>query len=214
MAAQPEIANQKQKTQTAMFVKNPGFKRLAYVAGIPKLGHECYRALSAYSLNYLHNVLKTAIIYMEHVRKSTISTSEIDMAFRHYGLRLYGGDCGPAEYFCVLSLHKKTTKGKMREYNQHSTKLFLSRKPLLRKMKEVANEYKTDVRFSSGAIDMMQTMLEDHLVALLMDAACITAHRRNKTVSADDIILAQNIKRDPLFEMNSNVRAAQYQKTA
>lgn len=181
------------------FMKMPGIKRLSSVAQIEKISKQCYEELMRISNNYLTNVVTKAMILTEHSRKTTVGHDEVLHALELYGVRYYGGGDVAPEYFSVNKMQKKgknpmKLKSRLRYYGEHSHQLYLARKPLVRRIKHIANEVREEYRFSPRAIDIIQVVLERVLVQILMSAYRVTQNRDSKTVQLKDIRVVMEIR--------------------
>ena len=79
---------------------------------------------------------------------------------------------------------------------QKSTELLIRRLPFQRLVREVAQDYKTDLRFSAAAIDAHQNIVEHYLVDLLEDTNLIAIHAKRVTIHPKDIQAARRIRKE------------------
>ena len=79
---------------------------------------------------------------------------------------------------------------------QRSTELLIPKKPFQRLVKEVAQNYKTDLRFQSTALVVLQEAAEDYIVGVMEDSVLCAVHGGRQTLMAKDMALARRI-RDP-----------------
>eukprot|EP00808_Paulinella_micropora_P026450 g50101.t1 len=77
---------------------------------------------------------------------------------------------------------------------QKSTDLLLRKLPFARLIREIAQDFKTDLRFQSVAILALQEAAEDYLVHLFEDAQVCAIHAKRITVKTNDIRLARRIR--------------------
>ena len=77
----------------------------------------------------------------------------------------------------------------IRKY-QNSTELLIRKAPFYRLIREITNDYKTDVRFQSSALEALQQAAEIYLVEILDKANRLAIHAKRVTVSVKDIRLA------------------------
>jgi len=77
---------------------------------------------------------------------------------------------------------------------QKSTNLLLRKRPFARLVREIACDFKADLRFQAEAVGAIQEIAEAYLVGLFEDAnlCCIHAHR--VTIQTKDIQLARRIR--------------------
>ena len=77
---------------------------------------------------------------------------------------------------------------------QGSTALLIQKLPFQRLVREIAQDYKTDLRFQSAAILCLQEAAEAYLVRLFDDANLCAIHARRVTIMPKDILLARRIQ--------------------
>ena len=81
----------------------------------------------------------------------------------------------------------------IRKY-QKSTELLIRKLPFQRLVREIAQEYKTDLRFQSSAIAALQEACEAYLVGLFEDTNLCAIHARRVTIMPRDMQLARRIR--------------------
>ena len=77
---------------------------------------------------------------------------------------------------------------------QKSTALLIHKLPFQRLVREIAQDYKTDLQFQSVAILCLQESAEAYLVGLFEDTNLCTIHARRVTIMPKDIQLARRIQ--------------------
>jgi len=77
---------------------------------------------------------------------------------------------------------------------QKSTDLLLRRLPFQRLVREVAQDFKTDIRFQSAAILALQECAEAYLVGLFEDTNLCAIHAKRVTIMPKDMNLARRIR--------------------
>ena len=81
---------------------------------------------------------------------------------------------------------------------QGSTALLIRRLPFQRLVREIAQDYKTDLRFQSAAVLCLQEATEAYLVKLFDDANLCAIHAKRVTIMPKDIQLARRIRGEHL----------------
>ena len=76
---------------------------------------------------------------------------------------------------------------------QKSTELLIRKLPFQRLVREIAQDFKTDLRFQSAAIMALQESAEAYLVGLFEDSNLCTIHAKQVTIIPKDIQLARHI---------------------
>ena len=77
---------------------------------------------------------------------------------------------------------------------QKSTELLLRKLPFQRLVREVASEYKSDLRFQATAIAALQEATEAYMVSLFEDSNLCAIHGKRVTVMPKDMQLARRIR--------------------
>lgn len=77
---------------------------------------------------------------------------------------------------------------------QKSTDLLIRKLPFQRLVREIAQDYKTDLRFQSAAIAALQEAAEAYLVGLFEDTNLCAIHAKRVTIMPKDIQLARRIR--------------------
>uniref|UniRef100_A0A1I7YVV7 Histone domain-containing protein n=1 Tax=Steinernema glaseri TaxID=37863 RepID=A0A1I7YVV7_9BILA len=81
----------------------------------------------------------------------------------------------------------------IRKY-QKSTELLLRKLPFQRLVREIAQEFKTDLRFQSSAVLALQEAAEAYLVGLFEDTNLCAIHAKRVTIMPRDVQLARRIR--------------------
>ena len=79
---------------------------------------------------------------------------------------------------------------------QKSTDLLIRKMPFQRVVKEIAQNFKVDLRFQTAAIEALQTAAEAYLVSMFEDANLCAIHAKRVTIMPKDIQLARRIRGD------------------
>ena len=77
---------------------------------------------------------------------------------------------------------------------QKSTELLIRKLPFQRLVREIAQDFKTDLRFQSAAIMALQESAEAYLVGLFEDSNLCAIHAKRVTIMPKDIQLARRIR--------------------
>ena len=81
----------------------------------------------------------------------------------------------------------------IRKY-QKSTELLIRKLPFQRLVREIAQDFKTDLRFQSSAVSALQEAAEAYLVGLFEDTDLCAIHAKRVTIMPKDIQLARRIR--------------------
>ena len=81
----------------------------------------------------------------------------------------------------------------IRKY-QKSTELLIRKIPFQRLVREIAQEFKTDLRFQSTAVLALQEASEAYLVGLFEDTNLCAIHAKRVTIMPKDMQLARRVR--------------------
>ena len=79
---------------------------------------------------------------------------------------------------------------------QKSTELLIRKLPFQRLVREIAQDFKTDLRFQASAIMALQEASEAYLVSLFEDANLAAIHAKRVTIMPKDLSLVRRIRPD------------------
>ncbi|KAJ9518692.1 hypothetical protein QJQ45_018734 [Haematococcus lacustris] len=94
----------------------------------------------------------------------------------------------------------------IRKY-QKSTELLIRKLPFQRLVREIAQDFKTDLRFQSSAVLALQEAAEAYLVGLFEDTNLAAIHAKRVTIMPKDIQLARRIRGEPQQGLTGRVPA-------
>ncbi|KAH7009136.1 histone [Microdochium trichocladiopsis] len=77
---------------------------------------------------------------------------------------------------------------------QKSTELLIRKAPFQRIVREIAQDFKSDLRFQSSAIGALQEAVESYLISLFEDTNLCAIHAKRVTIQSKDIQLARRIR--------------------
>ncbi|GJV51954.1 histone H3.2-like protein [Tanacetum coccineum] len=80
----------------------------------------------------------------------------------------------------------------IRKY-QKSMERLIRKLPFQRLVREIAQDFKTDLRFQSNAVDVLQEASEGYLVGLFEDSNLCAIHAKRVTIMPKDMQLARRI---------------------
>ncbi|XP_009975984.1 PREDICTED: histone H3.3-like [Tauraco erythrolophus] len=89
---------------------------------------------------------------------------------------------------------RKSTGGKAPRKPLAPQAARLGRRPFQRLVREIAQDFKTDLRFQSSAVMALQEASEAYLVGLFEDTNLCAIHAKRVTIMPKDIQLARRIR--------------------
>ena len=93
----------------------------------------------------------------------------------------------------MLSLLSLVALKEIRKY-QKSAELLIKRLPFQRLVREVAQDFKTDMRFQAAALNALQEAAEAYIVSLFEDTNLCAIHAKRVTILPKDIQLARKLR--------------------
>ena len=87
---------------------------------------------------------------------------------------------------------------------QKSTELLIRNLPFQRLVREIAQDFKTDLRFQSSAVVALQEASEAYLVGLFEDTNLCAIHAKRVTIMPKDIQLARRIRGERVASLASD----------
>ncbi|KAK1569599.1 hypothetical protein QYE76_007794 [Lolium multiflorum] len=82
----------------------------------------------------------------------------------------------------------------LREIRKYQKSTELRKLPFQRLVREIAQDFKTDLRFQSSAVSALQEAAEAYLVGLFEDTNLCAIHAKRVTIMPKDIQLARRIR--------------------
>ena len=77
---------------------------------------------------------------------------------------------------------------------QKSTELLIRKLPFQRLVREIAQDFKSDLRFQGSAVSALQEASESYLVGLFEDTNLCAIHAKRITIMPKDIQLARRLR--------------------
>lgn len=124
--------------------------------------------------------------------------------------KITGGKAPPRKQLATKAVKMSTsvTRGVMKPHHytpgtnalleikryQKSTKFLIRKLQFQRLVREIAQDYKEDMRFHCSAIIEMQNVCESYLVGLFKDTVLCAIHAKRVTVIPKDLQLARRLR--------------------
>jgi histone H3 len=92
--------------------------------------------------------------------------------------------------------YKRAGRGALREISkyQKTTDLLIRKLPFQRLVREIANEFRTDLRFQGSAVLALQEASEAYMAGLFGDTNLCAIHAKRVTIMPKDLQLARRIR--------------------
>jgi histone H3/H4 len=177
-------------------ITKPAIARLARKAGVKRISSFIYEETRGQMKIFLENVLRQAVMNVDFHSRSTVLSQDIENGLP---VKMFSEDM--KKKLCkVKSVTRKRASGvksidEIRHY-QGCEYLILPRLSFARFVREVAQDFKTDLRFSTDAITVLQYAVENYVIEMLEDANLAAIHAKRTTIQPKDIQLASRIAGD------------------
>lgn len=205
-------------------ITGPAIKRMVLKAGVPSNSGLVYEEVRGILKLHLENVIRDTITYTEHDKALRVQVRHVQKALEGLGQASYTRSCsqrrqlnatgnrttvndckGKPKGTCSADVHYNSravgrwhkgtsARGAMRKLQRQAGCHHFSKEAFQRLIREVAQDFKTNIQFSPEAMDMIQTDSEAYLLALLQDAALCTIHAERATLYPKDIQLARRLR--------------------
>ncbi|XP_071545913.1 histone H3-like [Panulirus ornatus] len=161
-------------------------------------------------LFYHHSFIHSLLEHYSLIRTTTTVVTAPEMARTKQTARKSTGGKAPRKQLATKAARKSApaTGGvkkphryrpgtvalrEIRRY-QKSTELLIRKLPFQRLVREIAQDFKTDLRFQSSAVMALQEASEAYLVGLFEDTNLCAIHAKRVTIMPKDIQLARRIR--------------------
>lgn len=108
-------------------------------------------------------------------------------------IRRYGKDGADRKKRRCRPGTKAKREIKRYQIGKQATKTLIPKLSMERLVREIAQEYKTDLRFQGDAIEALQQASEDFIVDLFKKANVIRAHSKRETLGKGDIHVTRQV---------------------
>jgi len=186
-------------------ITKPAIRRLAHRGGVKRISGLIYEETRGVLKVFLENVIRDSVTYTEHARRKTVTAMDVAYALTRQGKTLYGfggrkltGSKAPRKQLATKKKPHRYGPGtaslrEIRRY-QKSTDLLIRKLPFQRLVREIAQDFKTDLRFQGSAVLALQEAAEAYLVGLFEDTNLCAIHAKRVTIMPKDIQLARRIR--------------------
>lgn len=198
-------------------IKKPALKRLLFRAGVKRVSSRVYEESRGILKAFLERILKDTCIFTEYNRRKTVQTEDLEAALDMHKISLGAGvsQSNPKKsqslMGCAPHPGKAKAEGKqdnakkhrfhpgvvslrsIRYHQKNSDCLAIPKLNFERLVRELAQEYQGERRFSTPVFSLLQLVAEDHLVKLYKNANLCAIHAERTTLKAADLQLAKHI---------------------
>ena len=196
-------------------ITKPAIQRILRRAGVKRISGIIYEEIRGILKSYLINIISGIVIFTEHERRKTVQKKDLELALDIRGIELAAGLNAHAKKTASLqssnsrgksglkSAHKLESKSdkkhrfkpgtvalrNIRYQQKYSDCLAIPKFNFSRLVREIAQDFKSNIRFSGGVIDLLQLVTENHLVNLCSFANLCAIHVGRETLFPKDLQL-------------------------
>jgi histone H3/H4 len=91
---------------------------------------------------------------------------------------------------------KSSDESTLPEEEEDDTKFSIPKQPFQRLVREIAQDYSTDLRFKPEAMDALQEVAEQYLIKLFQDTQMCACHGKRETITPSDMQLVRFLRRN------------------
>lgn len=195
-------------------VTNPAIERLLHRSGVKRISGEVYQEIRTIIKDVTERIVGNSITFMEASKRSTVSEADLRAGLEQIGIFLGAGLNPNANSRNLESCGSRGTSGinksggtghrfrpgtkalmNIRYQQKHSDCLSIPLKSFNRLVREVGQNFTTDVRYAGGVINLLQLVVEDYIIALGVCAYDITLLAKRDTLQIKELALARKISK-------------------
>jgi len=197
-------------------ITKPAIHRILYRGGVKRASGMVYEELRGVLKVTLDPIMKNVVTFTEHDKRKTVMDKDVRAAAEQLGHKLIATTD-------VRSVRERSTRQKglkseseesikskkphrfkpgtvslknIRKYQKSDRCLLIPRLNFERLVRELAQDYKVDLRFQGDALILLQLWMETHLTKLVEEANLCAIHAGRETLLSKDIQLARRIRGD------------------
>jgi len=203
-------------------ITKPAIIRLARRGGVKRMSSLVYEETRGVLKVYLENVLRDAVTYTEHAKRRTVVEKDVREALKTQCREIAHTDKprGSSHAVChnyatklnkshqktraleaeeAGKTHRRTKPGvralrEIRYYQKLPGCFAFPRASFRMLVREIGQDFKTALRFSSSTFTILQMASEAYIVSLFEDAQLSAIHAGRVTIQPKDIQIARRIR--------------------
>lgn len=169
-------------------------QRIGYRAGVKSMSGLIYEELRGVLTNFLEDKLKNAMIILSSKKRLTLNEDDLKTSNKAIALLNYHGVSQVVGGAPKPKSKSGTVALKNIKQEQEKLDLIFPKAPFQRLVREIGEDYKSNIRYTESFMNTLQIMAEDHLLKLLIHADLVAVHAGRQTVVPKDIQLVRRIR--------------------
>jgi histone H3/H4 len=204
-------------------ITEPAIRRILRRAGVKRIGKLVYEEIRGILKVWLEDIIKDVVAFTEHASRKTSQLEDLEAALDINGIALAAGLNENAKH--TASLQSCNARGKsgsthassgaeksetkkhrfrpgtvalreIRRHQKNSDCLAFPKLNFNRLAREIAQDFKEDLRFSESVIDLLQLVAENYLTELCTYANKCAIHANRETIYPADLRLVRFIRQE------------------
>ena len=201
-------------------IRKRALTRILRVAGVKRIKAGIYDELRSILRYHIEEVVKRAVTFMEHDRRTTLQPEDLKLALESRGIRLAAGINKNAKTQSLKSCVNRTKKTSAKPegesadkkkhrfkpgtvaqreiafYQKHSDCVFIPKKNFRELVREVGQDFNDKLRYADDMFDLFQLAMEQRLREICFNANRLAKHAHREGIIIDDVRLARSIMGD------------------
>ena len=205
-------------------ITEPAIKRILRRGGVKRIGKMIYEEMRGILKVFLEDIIKDMIAFTEHADRKTVKLEDLEAALSNNNIELAAGLNENAKHTASLqscnsrgksggAAHAPSSEAaegsakkphrfrpgtvalrEIRRQQKNSDCLALPKLHFQHVVREISQDFKDDLRFSVGVIDLLQLVSEDRLIDLCEKANLVAIHAKRETIYTKDLQLVRRIR--------------------
>lgn len=196
-------------------ITKPGIARICQRGGVLRIGGTVYEEFRGCMKVFGEDLMKDVIAITQHARRKTVKASDLEAALQIKGLYLGAAENpNTSKTFSTVKSRPKTASKKeegtvtkphkfkpgtvarreIRHQQKHSDDFALPKANFNRFVREIGQDYATELRYTAKFLELAQLVVETHLTDLMVSANLCALHAGRQTILPKDLQLARKLR--------------------
>ena len=182
-------------------LKRDAISRIAKTAGVPYLGGLCFEEVRHIAKYWLDDFVREMIVVVSFAKRKTLMAGDVQYILNKKQKTYRAGEedkLKKCPLYVPKSTKQKRAKGELaieetKFYMEQYDCVHFSKDGVSMLIREIAQDYKTNLRISAEAIGLIHIALETFLVKIFQNAVLVTVHAGRKTLQPKDLNVVRRI---------------------
>jgi histone H3/H4 len=212
--AKKVVRRQKIIRDSIQGITKPAIARICQRGGVLRIGGLVYEEFRGVMKVFVEDLMKSVIAITEHARRKTVKASDLEAALQIKGLYLGAAENpNTSKTFSTVKSRPKAPSKKegestkshkfkpgtvarreIRHQQKHSDDFALPKANVNRLIREIGQDYSTDLRYTAKFLELAQLVIETYLTDLMVAANLCAIHAERQTILPKDLQLARRLR--------------------